>query len=462
MRSEALGARSVGRYCIVSILFSISHLGLYAQSVEEALGGFDDTPVSVEEKSEDVMDGFDENNTSQNNQEKTQLIQGLTGRVTQQSLYAYNAANPHDGFSSLRSSLHLDYEHKFENNWRFKINATSYYDGIYDIRKENYSKDELDAFHSEVRLFDAFLEGSIGENIDFKLGRQVVVWGRSDTIRITDILNPLDNRRLAIVDIEDLYLPIGMLKLDFFWNNWRITPIVKIEQFSSLNPPFSSAFNPMQNPNIKEESYSDVSYALSASAEFSGWDMSFYAAKVRDDMGRIEFMPSPKRVRDKIEMLGSAFNVLSGSWLFKTELAYFNGLRYTNTEEKDFSRTDGLIGFEYNGIADTMIAYDFSLRHIHDYDHRLLNEFNVLEKDTYQQAFRVSSDFMHDRVHVNYLLTLFGSKLDKGGFQRAWVEYDIADALSMNIGVVDYMGGSVLFDTIKESDMIFSDISYSF
>jgi len=28
--------------------------------------------------------------------------------------------------------------------------------------------------------------------------------------------------------------------------------------------------------------------------------------------------------------------------------------------------------------------------------------------------------------------------------------------------VVDYIGGSSLFDTVKESDMLFADISYSF
>jgi len=28
--------------------------------------------------------------------------------------------------------------------------------------------------------------------------------------------------------------------------------------------------------------------------------------------------------------------------------------------------------------------------------------------------------------------------------------------------VVDYIGGSALFDTIKNNDMVFADISYSF
>jgi len=57
---------------------------------------------------------------------------------------------------------------------------------------------------------------------------------------------------------------------------------------------------------------------------------------------------------------------------------------------------------------------------------------------------------------------LYGEKLDQGGFQRAWVKYELMDGINMNVGVVDYIGGSVIFDAVKNNDMIFADISYSF
>ncbi|HIE59042.1 MAG TPA: hypothetical protein EYP82_03720 [Hydrogenothermaceae bacterium] len=161
-------------------------------------------------------------------------------------------------------------------------------------------------------------------------------------------------------------------------------------------------------------------------------------------------------------MFGTALNVISGSWLLKTELAYLDGLKYTSTQDKLYSRIDALIGVEYNGIADTLISYDISLRHLNNYDTRLLNEFNPLEKDTYQQAFRISTDFVNDTINANYLISLFGKKLSEGGFQRVWIKYDLADGINVNVGVVDYIGGSTLFDTVKDSDMIFADISYSF
>jgi len=319
---------------------------------------------------------------------------------------------------------------------------------------------------NEVELFDAYIEGSITDSFDMKLGRQVVVWGRSDTIRVTDVLNPLDNRRPGMVDIEDLRLPVAMAKFDYFIGDWRVTPIAILEQRFSKNPPFGSVFNPLPVVAPSNESYNDVTYALSVGGEFTGWDVNFYAAKVRNDAGQLKLptitQSRPIIAHDKIEMYGTALNVLTGSWLFKTELAYFDGLKFSTTGKKEFSRTDVLLGVEYNGIPDTLISYDFVTRNMGEYDSRLITEAIPLKKHDYQHAFRVSSDFINSTVTVNYLISLYGEKLDEGGFQRAWVKYELMDGVNLNAGVVDYIGGSTLFDTIKDNDMLFADISYSF
>lgn len=449
---------------------------------DDDMAGFDDTSNVSETSNESVadMDGFNDDAKSVVADSKTDeasdatktestdlLISGLTGKLTEQVAFSlYNDA-PHSNISSLKSSLLLDYEHKFENGWKVKTNAKAYYDAIYDIKgNEKFSSQERKQLQSEVELFDAYVEGSITDSLDFKVGRQVVVWGRSDTIRVTDILNPLDNRRPGMVDIEDLRLPVAMAKFDYFIGDWRVTPIAILEQRFSKNPPFGSVFNPSLVALPSNESYNDVTYALSVGAEFSGWDVNFYAAQVRNDEGQLKLptltQPQPLITHDKIEMAGTALNVLSGSWLFKTELAYFDGLKYTTTGEKEFSRTDLLLGVEYNGIPDTLISYDIVTRNMGSYDARLITEAIPLKKHDYQHAFRVTADFVNSTLTANYLISLYGEKLNEGGFQRAWVKYEVMDGVNMNVGVVDYIGGSRLFDSIKNNDMLFADISYSF
>lgn len=474
----------------LSLITACVLMGFSVQAEEVDLSGFDDEPAAISQESTNVddalMDGFDDAlvDTTVEKQdtgdelldgfedtppesteieEKSDILPGLTGKLTEQIAYSLYDDKPHDNISSLKSSLFLDYEHKFENGFKVKVNAKAYYDAIYRVKgRGDFSQDELDELESEVELFDAYIEGSITDNFDMKLGRQVVVWGRSDTIRVTDILNPLDNRRPGMVDIEDLRLPVAMAKFDYFIGDWRITPIAVLEQRFSKNPPFGSAFNPVPFATPEEVDYSDLTYALSVGGEFTGWDINFYAARLHDDDGHIVFSPTPKREHEKVSMFGTAINILTGSWLFKTELAYFDGLEYTTAPGETFTRTDILLGLEYKGIADTLISYDVVNRTIDEYDERLLTELNPLHKQNYQHAFRVSSDFMNATLTANYLISLFGEKLDEGGFQRAWVKYELGEGINTNIGIVDYIGGSFTFDEIKDNDMIFADISYNF
>jgi hypothetical protein len=410
----------------------LSTVILNAQSVDDDMSGFgDDEPIS-------------ESNITSTINEKKPFIKGLTGEITQSLAYRVDNKTPHDDISSFKSSLFLDYEHKFDNGIRFKINAKGYYD----------FNSYIDSLEDEVELYDAFIEGKISENFDYKIGRQVVVWGRSDTIRVTDVLNPLDNRTPAMTDIKDLRLPVNMAKFDYFIGDWRVTPIAILEQRFTKNPPFGSDFNPsiLKAPNDKE--YDDITYAMSITGEFSGWDISFYGADIRNDAQTIN--------HDKIKMFGGAINILKGSWLFKSEIAYFDGLKYSSTGDKEFERLDILLGLEYNGITDTTISYDIVKRSISDYDNRLLVGFNPVQEDTYQHAFRVTSEFLNASLKANYLISLYGESADEGGFQRLWGEYEISDGINASFGVVDYIGGSPMFDMIEDNDKIFMDITYSF
>jgi hypothetical protein len=479
-------------------------------SVEDEMAGFDDdssTPDTTGETSNDPeMEGFDDTNFDSNGSlpvESTESGEGgffsyFSGKLTQQMAMGYDEIVPQNIFASLRQTIFLDYDRKFENGLKLKINGRAFYDPMYDVSTADYYPAEVDELRYEIWLFEAYLEWNVMENLDAKFGRQVVVWGRSDSIRITDILNPLDFRRPGTLDIENLRLPTTMLKLDYQIDSWRISPIAIVEQRFTKFPPFGSIYYPIKDlpvlyseyeasglglPIISDESYKDVTFAISAEADFKGGDVSFYAARVRQDIGFIDQIQQDglansipqgkdfyvKMQHNKTNMFGTAVNYVTGAWLLKTELAYFSDLTYTSTFDRTLSRTDGLLGLEYRGFSNTTLSYDFSLRHFNQYDDRLYVPLeNYLERDTYQQAFRVSSDFVNDTVHLNYLVSAFGEKANEGGFQRAWLDYEFADAINARVGIIDYFGGSsatgrtTLFDRVDKYNILFMDMSYSF
>ena len=484
---------------------------LYAESVDEALEGFDESPQSVQtvkdqsetnealsgfdegddatdtdrtakRETDDMMAGFDESvpdndeeNLSVKREDAASWTDAFSGELKQQVAYALSSRMKNrEDFSSLRSTFFLDYDQKFENGIRLKVNARAFYDWVYHL-DNGYTSQEEDSLQSEVELFDAYIEGSISEHLDYRIGRQVVVWGRSDTIRITDVLNPLDNRQPGMVDIEDLRLPVAMAKFDWYVGTWRVTPIAILEQRFTKDPPYGSPFYPAAIPLPPEKSYNDVTYALSLGTERSGWDINFYAAHIYDDT---KFVQDPFGLNalvkhGKINMYGTAFNILSGSWLFKSEWAYFDKLHYTMAPDTSLARLDGLVGVEYNGIADTMISYDLSLRHFTHYDKRLgLDHIDLpngtsaellpVKRDTWQHAFRITSDFMNATLHANYLVTLFGKRGNEGGFQRLWAVYDYDDNLKIDVGILDFVGGSKLFEGFAKERILFTDIVFSF
>jgi len=108
------------------------------------------------------------------------------------------------------------------------------------------------------------------------------------------------------------------------------------------------------------------------------------------------------------------------------------------------------------GIKNTVISLELADRHIFDYEEKMLtttlqeavaqNTFpDFVREDSLQIALRSSYSFYHDNATVTYLLFLAGGNgpgdsID-GGFQRLWIDYKYTDSVSLNAGVVDYIGG---------------------
>ncbi len=404
------------------------------------------------------MDGFDEQpvpqKLSQPKEEKFSVQEyGIEGELKQELVYSYRNDTPHDKVSSFRSTLFLELNQDIYKSFKFRANGNAFYDWSYLLKGENkFTQEEKDALQSQVELFDLYLQGTLFNNLDVKIGRQVVVWGKSDTIRVVDIINPLDNRRPAMVDIEELRLSTTMAKFDYYYENWSITPIFILEQRKDKLPPFGGDFNPSPVKTAVRDKPNEVTYALNISGEFTGFDLDFYFANVYPNF---DFYPRQDiNIENKILMYGAAAAYVVESWLFKSELAYNQNYKYIRLPGQTFDRLDVLVGAEYKGIADTTISLDMSDKYfVKDYGMRQHN---------YQGAFRITSDFLHATLHANYTVSAFGEKLDEGGYQRGWIDYDVTDSIKTTVGFVDYLGGNTFFDTINDNDMFFGNISYSF
>ncbi len=467
--------------CIVLFGFSASIVAS-DESLEEALSGFDEVQ-SVSEL-DDALSGFEDESPVVSVEKMPLLVfrkspLQLSGQLSFNSNYAYQDNAPkigdsdYQGFTKLQFAGLLEFDYKISKAWQAKLELKGFVDPIYNVKgRYNYSTDSLRTYESELEIGEGYLLGTLTDDLDLKIGRQIVVWGKSDSLRVTDVINPLDNRELGLVDIEDLRLPVLMTRLDYYYEDWQFSLLAQHEHRNPKEAAINSEYFPssvlpippgVQFPDLSSQTMQldETTFSFSANGRFVGWDLSLYAGRFQDS--RWSFVnQQTDREYGLFNMAGAATNVMVGAWLLKAELAILNGLAYnTVPDEKD--RIDLLLGFEYKGIADTTISLEFVDRYLTDYDSVMKNLPDFADEHELQTALRVLYSFNHDRATLGYLGQYLGNQFEKGGFHRIWLEYELTQSVNVTGGVIDYLGGeNPMFEAMKNVDKVFIEATYFF
>ena len=216
-----------------NLFISLSLLAAFStmsaqESIEADLDGF--ATEEVPQESSDLegftdessdLDGFEDSDISETLNATPEIqtkeaMFSLSGDLAFKTAYGYRNHTvdsvEYSGFNQAQTSLYLQVDGKLSDNWKVRVSGDAFYDGIYSLHPNNdYNNDVIDTYETQLRLDNTYLQGRLTNSLDIKLGRQIVVWGKSDSIRVTDVINPLDNRLPGMTDIEDLRLSVGGL-----------------------------------------------------------------------------------------------------------------------------------------------------------------------------------------------------------------------------------------------------------
>jgi hypothetical protein len=124
------------------------------------------------------------------------------------------------------------------------------------------------------------------------------------------------------------------------------------------------------------------------------------------------------------------------------------------------------------GVIDTVLSLEVANRHIFSYESQMSGSTpgvvpDYTQEDEVQTAIRATRSFSNDTINTTLLLNMFGSSWQYGGFFRASLEYDIADGVVANFGIIDYLDTpkeeeKPFINSISDNDRLFADITYSF
>lgn len=447
------------------------------ENLDDLLQGFDDSKPA-KQSVDDLMQGFDDQNatTQAANSGDSDSLKWLSiggySSLSESINYQHSAPAPGEadfrGLSRLRLKLSPELKVDLPQRWKLFVSGSGFFDGaFYANGREQYRDSYLDAYEKELELRELWLSGTLGQSLDIKLGRQIVAWGKSDTIRVVDVLNPLDMREPGMVDIEDLRLPVTMLKADYYFGDWSLTAIAIPELRHNRIPAQGSDFYPVPFPLPPEdapENWKNPEYAAALSGVFSGWDLSLHAASTYEDQPHFKKTSNGmQRAYARVNMLGVAENMAFGSWLLKFEYAYFDGMKYFATGDKTFSRTDLLLGVDYSGITDHTLSLEGLWSYILNYDDALEQIPDDLNEHSGQIAIRYTGNFLRETVQVVALASIFGLDGNEGGFYRGSVKYNQGDGLSVTAGIMIYQSGDSMFlHAIAANDRVFAEVRYDF
>lgn len=284
---------------------------------------------------------------------------------------AYRVREPRS-ITKIRNIAYLNAQYTFSKTVKFNYTGWAYHDLAYNLfdyrtivaRSERNSLEPLvfvetlpqekDSPVTETRemYLDFFLK-----NIDIRIGKQYVVWGVLEGVRITDEINPIDFRELILADLLDYRIPLWTVKLDhyrgdttyeFIWipdiqfhkpaprgSEWELLQDIRDDQGNVLTK-FPKSFAP-ENSEVGFKVNTTILDTEVALSYFYTWDdfpVIFRTARVDQTPNN---PPILYPTYTRMSMYGATVVKQVGPVIVKTEAAYvtdkYFGLK--NTVDRD-------------------------------------------------------------------------------------------------------------------------------
>ena len=371
-------------------------------------------------------------------------------------------------FGIIQQTLNLSFD-KVGDKVGFKVNPMLY----------AYNADSLD-----FRLREIYLDLYFA-NMDIRIGKQQIVWGKADGVFITDIVSPLNLTEFLLPDFDEIRTGIISTKFDYYVGNSTFEAIW-IPQFTPTERPAPGSIWYVQPdfpaPPTFDWSKSEITPSLENSEIFLKY--SFMGSNIDFElMGGYTWDDNPamhvEKVIDpttqppsliglnitpqhhRLYLTGGSFSTEIKGVILRGEAAYYDG-KYFQTE--DPLATDALIqknylnyvvGLDFN-IGDVKISGQFIQKYIFDYD------ANMTENETNNLAtFLARYDALRETLHFE--LFSYMGLTDGDALIRPKISYDFEDSFNILLGANIFVGDEQgQFGQYGDNTMIYMKIKYNF
>lgn len=405
---------------------------------------------------------------------------------------AYGIAR--DGANKLEFLIDPQLEYRFSEETRFTAIARLYAEGFDHLEPGQPGQREIASNsrrlllgdRADMELREFYLSTQLGK-AHLTLGKQQVVWGKADGLKLLDVINPQNFREFILDNFDDSRIPLWTVNAELSFGKSNVQFLWIPDRTYHLLPESGATFaftSPLVVPQVPQGTavnlrsierpkniLTDSDIGMRLSTFWHGWDLTFnylyHYADFPVFFQSLSLTPSgavatisPRYERN--HLVGGSFSNAFGQLTVRGEATY-NTDRFVLTT----SRGDGdgviktsemayVLGLDWFGIQDSLVSFQL-------FQSWLLNPTNDMVRDTLDTttSLLIRRHFLNETLEAE---ALWLRNVNEGdGLVRPKVSYELRDNMKVWLGFDLFYGNrNGLFGQFDQNDRLVTGMEIGF
>ncbi len=328
-----------------------------------------------------------------------------------------------------------------------------------------------------IELREAYFDFS-SKHWNIRAGKQIVIWGVSDGLRITDVVSPMDMTEFLARDYDDIRIPVNALKVGYS-NTFLRSELIFIPSSSyyilpvssqhpwSLFPPIDPLVYEVDLEQYPEKTLKNSEFGGRISFFLSGLDFSLSALHTWNKMPVFQYSVLPRSdtiyadgLYKRMDMLGMDFSFPLWQFVIRAEAAaYLNEVQASQpafwNEPIRRNTANFLLGLDWYPGKDWTLSAQYTYKYIPDHVDGIMAEENPS-----LGTMGITKKLLRSTLG----LSVFGyvDLNNQGFFMRGSADYSLTDQIHLLAGYDWFDGDKGLFALYKKNSEIWIKAKYSF
>ena len=326
-----------------------------------------------------------------------------------------------------------------------------------------------------ITLREAYLSYA-NAHVDLRVGRQIIIWGVADALRLTDQISPMDYTEFLAQDYDDIRTPVNAFRLRLVRQAFNVELVcIPVSDFFTLptderNPWAAHIDAPMPytfdlDSRKPKTRLRNVEFGGRLSVNLSGIDFSFCGLHTWNKMPAFSYAVDPAGASmtvvghyRRLTMFGADVSFPIGRFVVRGELAAnLNEVQNAEfgSEVQGRNVFNALLGVDWYAGNDWMLSAQYAHKHVGG----SIEGLSVL-RNTGVATVRVSKELFRNTLALSSFAYI---DVSHGGvFNRLSCKYDLNDQISLTAGYDYFHADAGMFAMYSRNSEVWVKLKYGF